>query len=256
MKIENNVLREVHNKDIKNGTFIIPDGVTEIAYNAFENCTGLTSIEIPDGVTRIGVEAFKNCKNLKSITIPESVTDIDEYAFSHCENLTNVNIPEDIMRIGKNAFPKNTNITIGKTPSSEPKAEQTNARQTNIYLNNISDKLIRPTKNPKISMLSIYDTSSDTNYGKLFIPTNRIFTATDKYDVPRIGVKNISLGNDDNNAYTYSVTKNGEYENVKLTPSEIKQKWAESKTAYMTSEKAQTVPDKSAQAQSEEQTEI
>ena len=72
--------------EIKN--VIISDGITEIGYKAFGNCTSLESITIPSGVTEIGVYAFNNCKALKSVTIPSSVTKIDDSAFLHCDNLT------------------------------------------------------------------------------------------------------------------------------------------------------------------------
>ena len=42
----------------------IPEGVTIIGENAFENCTSLTEINIPDSVTSIGKGAFKGC-NIK-----------------------------------------------------------------------------------------------------------------------------------------------------------------------------------------------
>ena len=68
----------------------IPEGVTSIGWNTFQNCSGLTSITIPKGVTRIGGEAFKNCSGLTSITIPEGVTSIGKSAFWGCSSLTSV----------------------------------------------------------------------------------------------------------------------------------------------------------------------
>ena len=73
-------------KDSK--SFTIPNGVTEIGYSAFNNCTNLTSITIPDSVTKIDVAAFSGCKNLKSIVIPNSVNYVGYLAFEDCPNLT------------------------------------------------------------------------------------------------------------------------------------------------------------------------
>ncbi len=69
-------------------TYEIPaviDGkkVTRIGYNAFNDCTELTSITIPDSVTYIGSYAFYNCPSVKAVTIPASVTFIDEGAFGY-----------------------------------------------------------------------------------------------------------------------------------------------------------------------------
>ena len=93
----------------------IPEGVTSIWGSAFEGCTNLTSITIPEGVTSIGYCAFLNCSSLTSINIPESVTSIGYAAFSHCSSLTNITIPESVTSIGYAAFShcsSLTNITI------------------------------------------------------------------------------------------------------------------------------------------------
>ena len=55
--------------------------VTEIGYNAFEDCSGLTSVTIPNSVTKIGGCAFRGCTRLRSIAIPNSVTEIGNDAF-------------------------------------------------------------------------------------------------------------------------------------------------------------------------------
>ena len=69
----------------------IPEGVTKIGWEAFKDCTRLTSITIPDGVTEIGAGAFKGCSCLTNITIPDSVTKIGENAFEGCSSLKSVN---------------------------------------------------------------------------------------------------------------------------------------------------------------------
>lgn len=86
----------------------LPNSVTSIGNNAFQNCNGLTSpiynshwfvympnsysgeYIIPDGVEIIEGSAFYYCRGLTSITIPNSVTNIGKNAFYGCSLLTKV----------------------------------------------------------------------------------------------------------------------------------------------------------------------
>jgi hypothetical protein len=98
MKIENNVLVDVINEDIVDGTFIIPDSVKWIGDWAFENCTSLVSIVIPHSIEKIGNWAFRGCTSLSSITITNPNTVLGEDVFKGCHNLTNIIAPEHIKK--------------------------------------------------------------------------------------------------------------------------------------------------------------
>ena len=105
------------------GEVVIPDTlggypVTSIGYEAFCNCTGLTSITIPNSVTSIGDSAFSDCTGLTSITIPDSVTSIGEYAFAWCESLTSITIPDSVTSIGEYAFYDCAGLTSITIPDS------------------------------------------------------------------------------------------------------------------------------------------
>ncbi|MDE6704579.1 MAG: leucine-rich repeat domain-containing protein [Treponemataceae bacterium] len=68
----------------------IPEGITEIGYNVFNNCSLLTSVTIPATVTSIGDYAFGYCTSLASVTIGNGVKSIGRYAFYMCTNLMSV----------------------------------------------------------------------------------------------------------------------------------------------------------------------
>ncbi len=115
----------------------IPNSVTTIEDDAFDNCssltditigngvkriggfygcTGLTSITIPNGVTSIA--GFVGCTSLTSVTIPNSITTIGFQAFSSCTGLTNVTIPNGVTSVGSAAFTRCTGLTSVTIPNS------------------------------------------------------------------------------------------------------------------------------------------
>ena len=73
----------------------IPNSVSVIGYDTFDNCQKLTNIEIPEEVTRIENGAFYDCKSLTSITISNNVVHIGSWTFGGCESLTNINIKKE-----------------------------------------------------------------------------------------------------------------------------------------------------------------
>ena len=98
-----------NNKEIKH--VVIEDGVTDIGYCAFGDCSNLKDITIADSVTNIGKLAFKNCSSLENIIIPNSVEVINSYTFYNCNNITRVTIPTGVTTIDRKAFCECTDLT-------------------------------------------------------------------------------------------------------------------------------------------------
>ena len=96
----------------------IPNSVTTIDSSAFDSCSGLTSLTIPNSVTSIGNQAFGNCTGLISMTIPSSVTVIETQTFLGCSNLTSVSIPNSVTSIEYNAFRNCSSLTSVTIPNS------------------------------------------------------------------------------------------------------------------------------------------
>ena len=101
---------------------VIPEGVEEIEYAAFERCSSLRKIVFPSTLRKIsnftedsGLDnlvcvdfskvtelktipdnCFMGCKSLEEIIIPEGVTKVDEDAFKNCTNLRRIIIPSTL----------------------------------------------------------------------------------------------------------------------------------------------------------------
>ena len=124
-----------------NTNITLNEGTVSISSEAFDNCSGLTSVNIPGSVTSIGAHAFSGCGGLTSVTIPNSVTNIDLYAFSgcsgltsiiisnrltsienyvfeNCGGLTSVTIPDNVTSIGEGAFRNCSSLTSVTIPNS------------------------------------------------------------------------------------------------------------------------------------------
>ena len=71
---------------------IIPDGVKELEWGAFEGLSSLKKIVIPEGVTLLGEYTFYGCSALEEISIPSTVTmhGIKKTTFYDCLNLKTI----------------------------------------------------------------------------------------------------------------------------------------------------------------------
>ena len=88
----------------KEGSYVIPQGVTAVGKNAFFACARLTEIAIPSGVTAIGASAFQECDGVVALTIPAGVTRIERELFYGCDRLERVVLPKGVEEIGEEAL--------------------------------------------------------------------------------------------------------------------------------------------------------
>ena len=91
------------------------EDITGIGYKAFQNCTGLTSLDLSGcaSLTTIDMNAFQDCTGLTSLDLSgcASLTTIDMNAFKGCTGLTDVRFHENLAKIGVQAFNGCTGLT-------------------------------------------------------------------------------------------------------------------------------------------------
>ncbi len=101
----------------------LPDGVTYVGKNAFNQCDKMTEVTLSSSLEEIGPGAFEDCKSLTTINnMPASLRTIGEEAFFACP-LTEFTVPADVEEIGARVFanssvakfnvvPENTNFKV------------------------------------------------------------------------------------------------------------------------------------------------
>lgn len=91
------------------GAYIIPDGVTHIAENAFYH-SNLSEVRFPETLIEIGKNAFRHSSQIKKINIPNSVTTIKEWAFSYIESLEEFHIGSGVTTVEANPIGGSPNV--------------------------------------------------------------------------------------------------------------------------------------------------
>jgi len=76
--------------------------VTTIGQQAFEG-TNMTSLVLPNSITAIGEDAFEDNWQLTSATFPDSLVDIGNFAFFYT-SIEDISIPDSVTNIGSYAF--------------------------------------------------------------------------------------------------------------------------------------------------------
>ncbi len=110
---------------IGDNTFQDCSGLTEVDFsdctnlisigrNAFSICTGLAEVDLSNCTSLTSIESytFSNCSELTSITLPSSLTSIESYAFKSCSKLTSIDLSQctSLTSIGMSVFSSCTGL--------------------------------------------------------------------------------------------------------------------------------------------------
>lgn len=145
-EIGNDMFSDSYLRDI-----ILPNNVTKIGYNAFQDCDDLEEITIPNSVTEIKMYAFAGCNNLKRVNIKDLYAwcniDLFETANPLCcdgnlylngELVTDLIIPNGITKIKDSAFYGCSSITKATIPNYVTEIEAAAFR----YCGNLTNVII------------------------------------------------------------------------------------------------------------------
>ena len=102
-----------------------PASLKKIGDSAFEGCTELLLDEFPSGITHIGFDAFRDCRNLKNLCIGEGPEQIRVRTFSGCSLLASVTLPSSVQEIAGEAFANCTNLKEVTLLSPKAKCSET-----------------------------------------------------------------------------------------------------------------------------------
>lgn len=85
--------------------------VKTIGFATFQNRDTLRSVYIPDGVINMAYQAFLGCTNLSSVRLPVTLKTIENFGFENCP-LNEIELPEGLDKIGEKAFVGNKATSI------------------------------------------------------------------------------------------------------------------------------------------------
>ena len=115
--------------NVPTGDLVIKEGTTCIGYQAFNYCTGLTSVTIPESLTHVDYRAFYNCAGLTAVHITDLAAwckiefqwdDVSSssnplfyahHLYLNGEEMTDLVIPDGVTSICRYAFDNCTGLT-------------------------------------------------------------------------------------------------------------------------------------------------
>ena len=91
----------------KNGSLVtvkLPESMTELGENIFDDCKALRGVKLPEGVAHIEGAAFQGCNILEKLNFPAKLTSVGDNAFSLCSKMELDNLPNSLLHVGQSAF--------------------------------------------------------------------------------------------------------------------------------------------------------
>lgn len=124
--IEDSILKALTEEGRRQETFVLPEGITDIADGVFDNVSvkeitfpsslkqipesvladheELGKVIISTGTEKILEYAFYSCSSLREVTIPDTVSEIEMFAFQDCESLKRLHLPESLVMLESGVF--------------------------------------------------------------------------------------------------------------------------------------------------------
>ncbi len=136
------------------GEYVIPDGTTAIADNAFAECTELTSVVIPASVKTIGANAFSGCTALATVKFNGVLDRVGLFAFN--DTAWYKNYPTNFIYASS---PSGFNMLIGYKGTDENvtiPASTTVIGEGAFYGNTTIQSVIIPLRTTKVSDYAFY----------------------------------------------------------------------------------------------------
>ncbi|MBQ7500609.1 MAG: leucine-rich repeat domain-containing protein [Clostridia bacterium] len=109
---------EIFNNNATLRMIVINSPITALPNDFFLGCTALTDVVLPQTLTEIGLGAFEGCTSLQMITIPESVSLIGESAFKGCTSLESVSFTPNMTTVENFCFKGCTALTSVTIPDN------------------------------------------------------------------------------------------------------------------------------------------
>ena len=195
--------------EVKIDKVVLPDSITSIGMQAFNNKlkafitspnSRLTSIgekvfyqcaslerAVLHNITTIDYYAFAECRALSDIVLPDTLVSIGSTVFDNCSSLTNITLPKNLASIGFRAFSNSglTSITI-------PKSVQTLEENAFVGCKNLTDAYIESLE----SWLLICSSPKNQNLSNPLVPCTLHILSEDGNDLTEIvipsGISRIS----------------------------------------------------------------